>query len=152
MLSFRTRLDLGAMAMLGFSAFPKTPTLLEPNHKDIYCHIQDSRWWGLVPLQRCSRWILQSQQTEQHSQWNALYTNEYLYIYIFIDFVVDQDEINKFTTEFVYSLEESGLSPHWTERCSFNNVSTNLYQPLICNTVRVIINYTSNLICTTKKW
>ena len=36
----RARVDLGAMAMKGYSALPKTPALLEPHHQIIYCHIQ----------------------------------------------------------------------------------------------------------------
>ena len=37
---------MGAMAMKGCSAFPKAPGLLEPNHQNVYCHIQDTHWWG----------------------------------------------------------------------------------------------------------
>ena len=33
MLPLRARVDLGAMAMKGYSAFPKTPALLEPHHQ-----------------------------------------------------------------------------------------------------------------------
>ena len=32
-LSLRARVDLGAMAMKGYSTFPKAPALLEPNHQ-----------------------------------------------------------------------------------------------------------------------
>ena len=31
MLPFRARVDIGAMAMKGYSAFPKAPALLEPH-------------------------------------------------------------------------------------------------------------------------
>ena len=31
-LPLRVRVDLGAMAMKGYSAFPKAPALLEPHH------------------------------------------------------------------------------------------------------------------------
>ena len=33
MLTFQAREDLGAMAMKGYSAFPKSPTSLEPHHQ-----------------------------------------------------------------------------------------------------------------------
>ena len=42
-LPFRARVDLGAMAMKGYSAFPKAPASLELHHQIIYCHIQDTR-------------------------------------------------------------------------------------------------------------
>ena len=32
-LPLRARVDLGAMAMKGYSAFPKAPALLEPHHQ-----------------------------------------------------------------------------------------------------------------------
>ena len=32
MLPLRARVDLGAMAMKGYSAFPKAPALLQPHH------------------------------------------------------------------------------------------------------------------------
>ena len=44
MLPLRARVDLGAMAMKGYSAFPKVPALLEPHQQIVYCHIQDTRW------------------------------------------------------------------------------------------------------------
>ncbi len=60
MVPLRARGNLGAMAMKGYSAFPKAPALLEPHHQIVLCHIQDSRWGGiLTPLQRCSQCILQ---------------------------------------------------------------------------------------------
>ena len=40
------------MAMKGYSAFPKAPALLEPHHQIVYCHIQDTRWGGGLPLCR----------------------------------------------------------------------------------------------------
>ena len=40
------RVDLGAMVMKGYSAFPKAPALLEPHHQIVKCHIQDTRWRG----------------------------------------------------------------------------------------------------------
>ena len=40
------------MARKGYSAFPKAPALLEPYHQIVYCHIQDTRWWGVLPLCR----------------------------------------------------------------------------------------------------
>ena len=39
--------------MKGYSAFPKAPTLLEPHHQVVLCHIQDTRWGGVfLPLRR----------------------------------------------------------------------------------------------------
>ena len=32
-LPFRAKVDLGAMVMKGYSAFPKAPALLEPQHQ-----------------------------------------------------------------------------------------------------------------------
>ena len=51
--------------MKGYSAFPKAPALLEPHHQIVKCHIQDTRWGGLTPLQRSSRCILEPQPTGQ---------------------------------------------------------------------------------------
>ena len=53
-------MDLGAMAMKGYSAFPKAPALLEPQHhnQDTHCGMA-----GLTPLQRWIRCILQPQPT-----------------------------------------------------------------------------------------
>ena len=57
-LPIRARVDLGAMAMKGYSAFTKAPALLEPHHQIVQCHLQDIRWGGcLTPLQRRSRSI-----------------------------------------------------------------------------------------------
>ena len=59
-LPFQARVDLGAMAMKGYSAFPKVPASLEPHHQIVYCHIQETHWGrGLTPLQRCSWCTLQ---------------------------------------------------------------------------------------------
>ena len=63
MLPFRARVDLGAMAKKGCSAFPKPPALLESHHQIVYCHIQDTRWESLTPQQRCSQCIPQPQLT-----------------------------------------------------------------------------------------
>ena len=49
---FRVWVDMGVMAMKGCSAFPKAPASLEPHHQIIYCHIQDTRWGGVLPLCR----------------------------------------------------------------------------------------------------
>ena len=51
-LPFRTRVNLGAMTMKGYSAFPKAPSLLEPHHQIIYYHIQDTHWGGVLSLCR----------------------------------------------------------------------------------------------------
>ena len=55
--------------MKGYSVFPKAPALLEHYHQIVKCHIKDTRWgWGLTPLQRCSRRILQPQLTGQEKE------------------------------------------------------------------------------------
>ena len=59
-LSGATIVELGAMLMKVYSAFPKDPELIEPHHHIVKCHIQDNRLgWGLI--RRC---ILQPQPTE----------------------------------------------------------------------------------------
>ena len=45
-LPHRARVDLGAMAVKGCSAFPKAPVVLEPHHQIVECHIQDTHWGG----------------------------------------------------------------------------------------------------------
>ena len=69
MLPLRARVNLGAMAMKRYSAFPKAPALLEPHHRIVQCHIQG----GSYPLQKCSRCILLPQSAglnhyEGHSE------------------------------------------------------------------------------------
>ena len=49
MLPFRARVDLGAMSMKGYSAFPKAPALLEPHNQIVWCHIQDNHGAGYNP-------------------------------------------------------------------------------------------------------
>ena len=38
--------DLEAMAMKGYSAFPKVSAFREPNHQMVLCHTQGTRWSG----------------------------------------------------------------------------------------------------------
>ena len=46
----RAVVDLGAMAMKGYSTFPKAPALLESSYLIIQCHIQDGRCrWDPYP-------------------------------------------------------------------------------------------------------
>ena len=45
--------------MKEYSTFSKAPTLMEPHHRIVYCHIKDTHWGSLTPLQRCSWCILQ---------------------------------------------------------------------------------------------
>ena len=63
MLPLRARVDLGAMAMKGYSAFPKAPALTIR----LFSVISRTfvREGGLTPLQRCSQCILQPQPTGQ---------------------------------------------------------------------------------------
>ena len=62
-LPLRTREELGAMAVKGYSTFPKAPALLKPHHQIVSCHKQDSLWESLTLLLRCSWCILQPQPT-----------------------------------------------------------------------------------------
>ena len=39
------------MVIKGYSAFPKAPTLLKPHHQIVLCHIHDTLWRSLTPLQ-----------------------------------------------------------------------------------------------------
>ena len=55
----RVRANLRAIAVNVYSTFPKAQALLEPHHQIVQCHIQDTRWGSLTPLQRCSLCILQ---------------------------------------------------------------------------------------------
>ena len=49
--------------MIGYSALLKAPTLLKLHHQIVLCHILDTRWESLIPLQRCNRCILHPQVT-----------------------------------------------------------------------------------------
>ena len=40
MITLQARVDLGAMAMKGYSTFPKAPALREPHNQIIQCHIR----------------------------------------------------------------------------------------------------------------
>ena len=42
MLQLWVRVDPGAMAIKGYSIFPKAPVLLEPHHQMVECHTQHS--------------------------------------------------------------------------------------------------------------
>ena len=66
-------MDLGVIAMKRYSAFSKTPGLLEPYCQIVLCYIQDTCWGSLTPLQRCSRCILQP--TGQEYLLNAAQSN-----------------------------------------------------------------------------
>ena len=46
MLPLRARVDLGAIAMKGYSKFPKAPALLEAHYQIV---ILDTRWGGSYP-------------------------------------------------------------------------------------------------------
>ena len=61
-LSLRTRVDLGAMAMKGYSTFPKSYKAGASPLDDLISYPRHSLSF-FFPLQRCSRCILQSQST-----------------------------------------------------------------------------------------
>ena len=62
-LQLRAREDLVAIAMKRYSASPKAQALLKPHHQIVLCHILDTCWGSLTPLQKCSQCILQPQLT-----------------------------------------------------------------------------------------
>ena len=64
MLPRRPRVDLGAMAMKGWSVFPKASALLEPPLLSVISRIRIAG--ELNPLQRCSQSKLNS---FQHNKW-----------------------------------------------------------------------------------
>ena len=45
---------------------------LEPHHQILWCHILDTRWGGVTPLQKYSRDILQPQPTGQDVEMGIL--------------------------------------------------------------------------------
>ena len=51
MLPLRARVDLGTMAMKGYSTFPKAPALLESHHQIVLNDFQNTHWGSLTPLQ-----------------------------------------------------------------------------------------------------
>ena len=65
------RLDLGVMAMKGYSAFPKSPALQKSHNQIVKCYIQDTGWRSLTPLQRCSLCILQPRSLGHSWCWGA---------------------------------------------------------------------------------
>ena len=71
MLPLQASVDLGAMAMKGYSAFPKAPALLEPHHQIVSCHIQDTRLGGVYPSTEVQSVILQPQLTGQYTELNV---------------------------------------------------------------------------------
>ena len=80
------------MAMKKYSAFPKAPALLKPHSEIVLCYIQDTHWevGNLIPMQRCSRCILQPLPTGLYINQvcsltlNTLYINLYIYINVFM--------------------------------------------------------------------
>ena len=58
-----TVMDMGAMAMKGYSAFC---SITEASPSDcLLSFIQDTHWWSLTSVQRCRRCILQPQSNGQ---------------------------------------------------------------------------------------
>ena len=59
----RVRVDLGAMAMKGYSTILKPPALLKPHYQIVSCHIQDPRlrflflYRDVVGVSCCSSWL-----------------------------------------------------------------------------------------------
>ena len=51
MQTLRFKVDMGVMAMKGYSRFSKPPKR-KPRHQMAQCHIQDTRWLGAYPFRR----------------------------------------------------------------------------------------------------
>ena len=61
-MQLQARVDMGAMAIEGYSTFHNAPALLEPHHQ--FSDITRSLvTWGHTPLQSCNQFILQPQLT-----------------------------------------------------------------------------------------
>ena len=69
MLPFRARVDQGAIAMKGWSAFLKAPASLEHHHPIVHCHMQDTPWVGVLPLCRGAVGVFYSP-----TDWAYIYT------------------------------------------------------------------------------
>ena len=69
MLLFQVIVDLGAIAMNGYSVFPKAPVLLESYHQIVLVSYLGHSFGGLTPLQRCRWCILQPQPTGKSIRW-----------------------------------------------------------------------------------
>ena len=84
----QARLDLGAMAMKGYSAFHKAPASLELHHQIVSCHYQGTHWRSLPYPQKCSRCILQPKPTGQNFESINLFqpVHNYLSIYLLFFF------------------------------------------------------------------
>ena len=44
----RARVDQGAIAIKGYSAFHKAQASLEPHHHIVYCYIMDTHWGEVI--------------------------------------------------------------------------------------------------------
>ena len=72
--------DLGVMAMKGYSTFPKLQNWSLTISFNLVSYPEHSLRWGLTPRQRCNWCILQLWSTEQYI---------YIYIYIYIYYMVE---------------------------------------------------------------
>ena len=73
------------MAIKGYSIFPKALALLKPHHQIVWCHIQDTCWGSLTPLQSVystgtADW---AKQIYRIILWNCACVYIYIYIYIY---------------------------------------------------------------------
>ena len=74
-LPLRARVDLGAIAIKGYSAFPKAPASLEPHNQTAVISRTLVGGGGLTTLQRCSQCILQPQPTGQEFYFETFFNN-----------------------------------------------------------------------------
>ena len=73
MLPLKARVNLGAMALNGYSTFLIAHALLEPHHQIVFFHIKT--FVGGVWLQRCSRCILQPPPSQlSQKKWDGSVT------------------------------------------------------------------------------
>ena len=64
MLPLQARVDPEVMTVKVYSAFLKSPEILDPHHQIVQCQIPDIRCGSRTSLQRCNRCFLQLQPTE----------------------------------------------------------------------------------------
>ena len=92
MLPLRVRVDQGAMALKGYSTFPKAPAL-DPHHRIVLCHIEDTLWVevllpckdavGVFDIPSWLGW-----------QWNGFTCLIYFYVHGFLSFQINTKKKN----------------------------------------------------------
>ena len=112
----RVRMDLGAMALKEYFAFPKVPALLEPHNQIVSCHMQDT-CWGVLPLWREAVGIFYrpSRLGMQIFCWTLAFHS--LFISVFVNTVSVSSLLNTFHLykyiQFFISFRIFGLLPRY---------------------------------------